>query len=375
MIILDFSSVSAMMMFAFSLFSVMWAISVISGHATPISGSKLKLAVYHDPPYVIFDHESNALTGFDVEVVNILANHLNFSYSFKVVSDGYGVLLPNGTWTGIIGLIQRKVIAPIKEVDMCLPTLTLTSKRSKLMDMSISVSRTYARFVAKKNSPQMIDWDTYLSPFTNGVWMYVIIFSVLCYAGVYLSLYVAYRRQMTSKDLFTFWSFMSRKNEEVRGIFSLRLFALSFAILLVVLCGCYNSTLVAYLTVDTNKLPFSTLEDLIVDKDYQVGFIKGSAYDEMLQLVPKYGRGNGYKLFNKIMSNPSNLVADNREGVLMAFNQKYVFLSWIDGIITELRQSNYDACQFVFMKGKFWMTEFGIPLQKNSSYTQPISMK
>ena len=73
--------------------------------------------------------------GFQVDLVNILAERLNFTVEYVLTPDGsIGVRNSNGSWNGMIGMIQRG------EADFALPLLTRTLAREEVVDFSIPLA-------------------------------------------------------------------------------------------------------------------------------------------------------------------------------------------------------------------------------------------
>ncbi|XP_042885495.1 glutamate receptor ionotropic, delta-2-like [Penaeus japonicus] len=67
-----------------------------------VADDRLFLIVSKGPPYKI--------SGVLVEIMAIIANYMGVCYEWVVPKDGlYGYMLPNGTWTGMLGLVNRSV--------------------------------------------------------------------------------------------------------------------------------------------------------------------------------------------------------------------------------------------------------------------------
>ena len=49
------------------------------------------------------------LKGMEIEILKIFSNKLNFTYNTIDCNYDWGVLLPNKSWTGIIGQLAEKV--------------------------------------------------------------------------------------------------------------------------------------------------------------------------------------------------------------------------------------------------------------------------
>ncbi|GFU98779.1 lig_chan-Glu_bd domain-containing protein [Trichonephila clavipes] len=73
--------------------------------------------------------------GYEGSLLNCLAEKLNFEYEIILPSGGgWGSQYENGTWDGIIGLIQSG------KADFGMPALGMTEERSKVLDYSLQYS-------------------------------------------------------------------------------------------------------------------------------------------------------------------------------------------------------------------------------------------
>ena len=71
-----------------------------------------------------------------------------------------------------------------------------------------------------------------------------------------------------------------------------RVIAGAWMISCVVLCASYTANLVAWLTVAEVKMPFDTLEEMVVQTEYSYGVKKGTIAQVMLQVMLRYHLGN-----------------------------------------------------------------------------------
>ncbi|XP_071525467.1 probable glutamate receptor [Panulirus ornatus] len=99
-----------------------------------LNGTDLRVAAGVWVPWVVLKQDQQGFltaTGVLIDLVNILAAKLNFTYTLVEAIDGeWGRLLPNGSTTGMIGMCQRQ------EVDMALGPFSITYVRSKIIDFS-----------------------------------------------------------------------------------------------------------------------------------------------------------------------------------------------------------------------------------------------
>ncbi|XP_069190635.1 glutamate receptor ionotropic, delta-2 isoform X2 [Procambarus clarkii] len=120
------------------------------------------------PPYILTQGKKPFLkvTGFNVELFNILASYLGVCYDLLLPPDGqYGYRLPNGTITGSLGIINRS------EADLS-SALTLTRERNEYTDISDSLF--IDDFVVIYKRPVLEpDLFSFVKPFTLPLWVMV----------------------------------------------------------------------------------------------------------------------------------------------------------------------------------------------------------
>lgn len=121
---------------------------------------------------VIFDRTS-------LKIIELLAQALKFSYALIPAGKiDIGRRLSNGSWTGMIGLVQRN------EADMAIGTLSETVQRHDVVDFSYPYNRVRVTFATRK--PEYTpDFLALVSPFSLDVWLYAIatllILPVVCF--------------------------------------------------------------------------------------------------------------------------------------------------------------------------------------------------
>lgn len=115
---------------------------------------------------VIFDDTFERFT-------RIFAQSLGFSYQLLPPKDGeIGRRLPDGNWTGVIGMLQRN------EADLAITSLFMSLQRSEVVDFSYPYEVTKFSFATRKPEyhPKI---TAVLSPFSLNVWLIIAAFLIL----------------------------------------------------------------------------------------------------------------------------------------------------------------------------------------------------
>lgn len=114
--------------------------------------------------------------GYEVDLLNSVANKLNFTYTVSNVADGkWGHIEADATWSGMVAQ------AAFGDVDFVICDMFLTYIRVKMFDPTISFDKDYMVFVAP-NPGQYPKYLALIRPFDSLVW--ILVFSSLIVLSV-----------------------------------------------------------------------------------------------------------------------------------------------------------------------------------------------
>ncbi|KAH9512847.1 hypothetical protein Btru_036743 [Bulinus truncatus] len=121
---------------------------------------KLIVSIAQWPPFVIQDKEG-VYSGFNMDILKYLESLLNFTSILVDSTDKeWGNKEENGTYTGLIGQLQRK------EVDVLMAPVAVDTDRDHVMDFTFPYFTDYTTVVLKKPDPNLTKWLTLIEPFT-----------------------------------------------------------------------------------------------------------------------------------------------------------------------------------------------------------------
>ncbi|XP_037782030.1 uncharacterized protein LOC119578533 [Penaeus monodon] len=107
---------------------------------------------------------SFSLKGPMVNLLDILAKSMNFTYSFQRPPDGaWGGKLPDGSYNGMVGMVSRK------EVDLGLGPFGMSTVRAAVVDFTKPILIDYARILGGRGRAEIDPWG-FLLPLTPEVW-------------------------------------------------------------------------------------------------------------------------------------------------------------------------------------------------------------
>nr|XP_045585804.1 glutamate receptor ionotropic, delta-1-like [Procambarus clarkii] len=136
---------------------------MVAGNAS----SCLTLVVSLWQPFTVFESTvpPYGVTGCAKDVIDIIAHHLSFCYRMVRAPDSdWGLELPNGTWTGSLGMLNRR------EAEMSAGVYSITDNRARAVDFSYPLildefSVAYKRPVIES------DMAGFFKPFDPELWL------------------------------------------------------------------------------------------------------------------------------------------------------------------------------------------------------------
>ena len=346
----------------------------------PLSGQHLRVAINLWPPFITETHENGTQVyrGLCIDILEWLALHLNFTYSLVLPADGEWGSEVNGSWNGLVGLMERR------EADMVVAPLTNTWMRQQVMDFS-----TYAFVIDTKTvlfrAPTTTGSlsGTLFRPFQWVVWLCIICAMVLVAfaTSVFLMTSNTIGRSGSTKSksaLETLW--VAGKVILRQNITSSEMFCsmpckpvlIGAWLFMIIICATYSAKFVALLSVPKLHLPFNTVEEMATQTQYKYGFLGGGVYVEQL-------RDANLSLYQKLWRNIKTFektdpdVMSKNHTLLMQKVQRENF-----GYIMDSFYADYEIarnCGLTKLKKSFSSVQMtSIGLQKNSPYLHTVDL-
>ncbi|XP_047502954.1 glutamate receptor ionotropic, kainate glr-3-like [Penaeus chinensis] len=236
--------------------------------------------------------------GYIAGVLKIILNHLGYCYTFVRSPDrAYGLRQPNGTWTGLNGLVHRG------EADLIGVAQWVTEERFE--DFSVSEYLLLSSLtVAHKRPSLQPDMAGFVKPFDPLVWLLLLV-SLVVVLGAAVCVRWHFNRlapregadkkqdsfrelQLVAKDsvAWTVDVLLSQSvNLQPRGD-SVRVISCLWLLTTLILATVYRANLKAMLILPKLSLPFDSLESL-ADTDIAVWATTGSLFKEALENAPE----------------------------------------------------------------------------------------
>nr|VZI22347.1 unnamed protein product [Spirometra erinaceieuropaei] len=212
-------------------------------------------------------------SGFQIDLLQLLQEQFQFGFELVTPADGeYGRKLPNGSWTGLIGLVVRG------EVEFAVGPITISAERAKAIQFmepfqSAHLAVFYRTPAESSNLVRMA------TPFHWQTWT-LIIASIFLTSGLICCLsrcspFSAWNLRLLGavSDEISLWdnlwntfeAFVMQAQEFYPLAYSSRILMASWWMYVVLLQAAYQAELVAFLSSSEVIPPFETLEELADD--------------------------------------------------------------------------------------------------------------
>ncbi|XP_045123499.1 probable glutamate receptor [Portunus trituberculatus] len=215
-----------------------------------------------------------------VTILDIILHHLGFCYEFLRASDrSYGLLRPNGSWSGLLGMVQRR------EADLTGTVIAITAEGLPAFDFSEPVLISEYNVINARPvvTPNMVG---FIRPYTPMAWALLLLSSVIVSAAILLVLRshvimqtmdrpgsLSYEKEeennnswLRSAERSSLWTWSSLLSHSVPWEplgSSARLLTGLWLLETLILSSVYRSNLKAMLIIPKVRLPFDNLEELV----------------------------------------------------------------------------------------------------------------
>lgn len=233
----------------------------------------LTIATYEDELSVIKVEKSDGsfeLSGFDMKLLDELSRLLNFQKVFKIIEERlpFGIILPNGTWTGALGDIING------RAQMAIGRITVASFR-----MNVADAVTYYSFpeVFVISPPKKLtSVEKLIQPFQKLVWVGLLAVLIIAFFIIFFLSSrseelqsTVYGSGVTSPCTNVLIAVLGLSQTTLPSQNFSRLLLMTFLIFCLVIRNAYTGSLYNFLQQDRNPVPVKTIKDLI-DQDFEL---------------------------------------------------------------------------------------------------------
>ena len=295
--------------------------------------------------------------GLDVEIVNALAQYVNFQIDYTSPPDGDWGTVVNGSWTGLIKQLMDG------DADIAIGCVTITSAREKVVDFTIPYMQDMLTFISPlpKEVPH---WNTLVKPFGYYIWLSIIVGLIVI--TIFIWFLLLENRSYSTILLYCF-RFLCRQDAAVMKESFIRIPMTGWILFCLVITYVYGGLVTAYLTRPDFELPITTISQVLKQKQFKTIIhddLGGTTTDQFLS---DPATGNIWMKSEKI--------SDGELGFNLTRDGKTIFFDHatiIDGIYHQQTKST-KKLMTVFAEDAWSHQYFGFALTANSSYKYGIN--
>ncbi|XP_060078728.1 glutamate receptor ionotropic, kainate 2-like, partial [Ylistrum balloti] len=341
------------------------------------NGRNLLVATLQWSPFVV-KNGNNSYEGLCFDIFNEIATRFNFTYDVMEPPDGdWGLELDNGSWSGVVGMLQRK------EIDLVVASLNVHSRREEVIDFTYPYFYDSTIILITKEDPMKTKWRTLIDPFDDTVLLLigcalVAISFLLCVFERLSPYYCDEVNFLEDKSLKSFqdsfWylygALLTQGGDRLPHSQTGRTLLSCWWLFCLVMMASYSGNLIAYLTVSKDKLPFNTVNEMLNTDDYKWGLIGGSYWVTIFKhsvLSEFKAVWQGIERFNE--SDPSVLSTNPDVHIQKVLSSNYAYLG--DKTQIEIKMAN--ECTLRTGKEEVLPFQYAFGLPNLSPFTEMIS--
>ncbi|KAG6450834.1 hypothetical protein O3G_MSEX006792 [Manduca sexta] len=318
--------------------------------------------------------DNDRYEGFTIDLIDMLSNILGFSYKFRVESN-YGSL-DTGEWDGMVRELMDE------KADLAICDLTITAERQSAIDFSQPFMTLGIGILYKEPSKQPPEMFSFMAVFSKEVWYNMMLIQlglgcIMIFIGrisqkEWQNPVPCIEQPEELSNQFSFansvWliigSVMQQGSEIAPIALAPRMITSVWWFFTMVMVASYVGTLVAFLTVEKNVLPFETLDELYRHKSISYGAkVKGSTIDFFKNSTTDFH----VEMYKKMKSR-GWLVKNNDVGVALAENSTYAF--FMESTSIEYYKERH--CDLMQVGDLLDSKSYGIGMKKHSPYKRYI---
>ncbi|GAB6024562.1 Glutamate receptor 2 [Chamberlinius hualienensis] len=246
---------------------------------------RVRVVVFEHLPYSIFTKVNDTLhvAGYIKEMLGTLLTTYNARYTLREIDAVFGIGT-NGTYTGMVGVFYRR------EADMAFNVLAMTNSRARAVRYAGPVTKAYLAIIY--NRPQaIIPPTTYLMPFSIPVWIAAVVLLTLVIFAIMITFSTspAINNQSQHIHKWSFRAFTFALIEEALDYSpgaAAKIIQGTFLLATLMTFIHYTSTFTAFLAYQEEKIPFTSIEDVVRRKEYTVLLVKNTRHEDMFKYAP-----------------------------------------------------------------------------------------
>ncbi|XP_063406491.1 glutamate receptor ionotropic, kainate 4-like isoform X2 [Mytilus trossulus] len=330
-----------------------------------------KLFIVSTLEYRPFEYLDNGTwNGLCIDLLIEMSRNLNFTYKLVKGYDGEWGRILNGSWTGLVGELQRR------DTDLTFAPLSVMASRERVMDFTLGFFFDQTIIMLKK--PDETKWLRLIEPLR---WEVIIltgslipIISVVLFFAEKFNPFYTQNTKMEALYNFNWYLYgcvFLQGGTNLPRSQTGRTIICCWWLFCIILSATYCGNLIAYLTVTKEELPFDTLRELAKQDEYEWGVLGGTywvTWFEQATVPYLQAVWNGIIATNQ--TDPRVLSTIPKVHMQKIREDNYAYIA--EKSFFEI-EATFD-CDLQIAKEEFLPLQYAIGLPNNSPYTNIFSI-
>lgn len=321
---------------------------------------------FGETPFAYYEWENGErkLYGSEVEMIKILSEMFGFEVEFveDPVESMWGALLPNGTWTGIVGKVSRN------EADIGMGDLSITLNRMQVVDYTLPYHAEPNALIYPKPLPKS-RLAVIVQPFSISLWIMILasFFFVFVFFSTAPGIAPEKKKnsEWTEAGMFLWGSIIEQAVISNPSKSLGRAIVILWWFFSLVVVTNYKSELTSQLSIAKYPPMITSLEELSRTQ-YQLNVFEGYAFTAYLESIRSQ-----VPYIDKLMNNV--VLLNSAERFLpRQFKPNTAHINEISHILT-FYQENVKRGEFIVPNFRFFVTGLGWAMRKNLCYIDTFS--
>lgn len=301
------------------------------------------------------------LEGVEVNIMEVLAEVLNFNFTYVDVVDPengfFGYEMSNGRWSGVIGMVHRG------EADIAIGDISITYPRSQVVDYTFPLIMETMSFLYVR-PPQLPRLRVLIEAFQWQTWLVILIMFSICMVFLLALPAVvsdaSFQRRFTRSVFFLFGSLVGQSVLLAPNRHFARLIVAAFWFYAVVMKISYETELTSRLSQSNYPPPIDTFKQLL-DRGYTPYSYSGIGSVEFMKSFE-----DPNSIYRRVLSKMKFIDHDwnFKDGL---FEEKAVYFHERSGLKDAVTFQT-DPDRLVISKLRYFEVGLGMPIRKDSCY-------
>ena len=316
-------------------------------NSTDLKGSLLKVVILpwiglserHSEPNSTKFH----YTGLFMDILSLLAESMNFTYTLVEPNDMQWGVIDNGTWTGAVKMLYSG------EADLAVGHFALNAARFSVVHYLPVIWGNYDVIISRIKEGQL---SLFLDTFSANTWWALLLCTLLILVSIWLVIkgYTMLYGKRAETFMECAYIVLVPTGSHWQPIhWGTRFIMFSWYIFIVTICAIYTARLVSMFAVSVPLPAIGNAEELMENSDYKAIVVKGT---HMYQAMQDATDGMHKVLWERM--NHQTIVLDPGEvGNLLTSNEKYVYIEDVQTVATMLQTYSGLGSSFTHVNSRY----------------------